>query len=321
MQAKGFGGLLVIDFIDMRQYRNKRQVESTLKDAVKQDRARISIGHISKFGLLEMSRQRLRPSLGESAYKNCPKCSGMGKVRSTESLALSVLRLIEEEARKENTASVIADIPPDSATYLLNEKKQWIKDIEKREGINIILIADSETLGGNFTIKRLKADEVNLPEYKKASYKLGKTLREDIDSTINHINQNKFRNSNPHPLTAWEVDDIKAPNLMDRFMFWLLNNKKNTIKPKQERNKPKAKTGQRNIHQEKRRRPNNKKPSPKKPSPKKPSPKKPSPKETVTKENFFDKRNKKKPVKKKAVKKILKVNQWRKLRKNRTIAK
>jgi len=80
-----------------------------------------------------MSRQRLRPSLGESAYKNCPKCSGMGKVRSTESLALSVLRLIEEEARKENTASVIADIPPDSATYLLNEKKQWIKDIEKRE--------------------------------------------------------------------------------------------------------------------------------------------------------------------------------------------
>jgi len=325
-KLRDLGGLLVIDFIDMRQYRNKRQVESTLKDAVKQDRARISIGNISKFGLLEMSRQRLRPSLGESAYKNCPKCSGMGKVRSTESLALSVLRLIEEEARKENTASVIADIPPDSATYLLNEKKQWIKDIEKREGINIILIADSETLGGNFTIKRLKADEVNLPEYKKASYKLGKTLREDIDSTINHINQNKFRNSNPHPLTAWEVDDIKAPNLMDRFMFWLLNNKKNTIKPKQRTNKPQAKTRQKNIHQEKRRRPNNKKqspkkPSPKKPSPKKPSPRKPSPKKTPIKKTSSIKETKKKPVKKKAVKKDTKNKSVEKTSKKAAITK
>ena len=183
-----------------------------------------------------------------------------------------------------------------------NEKKQWIKDIEKREGINIILIADSETLGGNFSIKRLKKDEVNLPEYKKASYQLGKTLREDIDSTINHINQNQFRNSNPHPLTAWEVDDIKAPNLMDRFMFWLLNNKKNTIKPKQRTNKPQAKTRQKNIHQEKRRRPNNKKQSPKKPSPRKPSPKKPSPKKPSPKKTSSIKETKKKPVKKKVVK-------------------
>ncbi len=297
-KLRDLGGLLVIDFIDMRQYKNKKQVENTLRNAVRQDRARISVGNISRFGLLEMSRQRLRPSLGESAYKNCPKCSGMGKVRSTESLALSVLRLIEEEARKENTASIIADIPSDSATYLLNEKKQWIKDIEKREGINIILIADSETMGGNFTIKRLKADEVNLPEYKKASYQLGKTLKEDINSTINHINQNKFRNLNPHPLTAWEVDDIKAPNLLDRFMFWLLNNKNNTIKPKQKKIKPKAITRQKNTHQNKRQRPNNKKSSLKRSSPTKSSPKKTSIKKTSS-----TKETKKKPVQKKAVKK------------------
>ncbi len=166
-------------------------------------------------------------------------------------------------------------------------------------------------MGGNFTIKRLKADEVNLPEYKKASYKLGKTLREDIDSTINHINQNKFRNSNPHPLTAWEVDDIKAPNLMDRFMFWLLNNKKNTIKPKQRTNKPQAKTRQKNIHQEKRRKPNNRKQSPKKPSPKKPSPRKTS----------SIKETKKKPVKKKAFKKDTKNKSVEKTSKKAAITK
>ena len=162
IKIRDLSGLIIIDFIDMLNYGNRRQVERRLKEKCRSDRARIQIGRISNFGLLEMSRQRLRPSLGDSAYRICGNCSGMGRIRSTESLALAVLRLVEEEARKENTTSVIADIPSDAATYLLNEKRQWIKDIEERESVNVILIADSELSRVNFSIKRLRKDEACL---------------------------------------------------------------------------------------------------------------------------------------------------------------
>ena len=241
-RLRDLGGLIVIDFIDMRQYRNQKQIENALKNAIKLDRAKISIGHISKFGLLEMSRQRLRPSIGDSAYRICADCSGMGRIRSTESLALAVLRLVEEEARKENTSSVIADIPSDAATYLLNEKRQWIKDIEQRESVNVILIADSELSSVNFSIKRLRNDEANLTEYKKASYKLAKTIKQD-DASLSPTNQakNKPRNSNPKPLTAWDIDDVQTPNLIDRFMFWLESKQNNKAKNSQSKKKTKSK--------------------------------------------------------------------------------
>ena len=242
-RLRDLGGLIVIDFIDMRQYRNQKQVENALKNAIKLDRAKISLGHISKFGLLEMSRQRLRPSLGDSAYRICGNCSGMGRIRSTESLALAVLRLVEEEARKENTASVIADIPSDAATYLLNEKRQWIKDIEQRESVNVILIADSELSSVNFSIKRLRKEEANLAEYKKASYKLAKTIKQD-NASLNPISQamGKSRNLNPKPITAWDIDDVQTPNLVDRFMFWLENKQNSKGKANQGKNKPRSKT-------------------------------------------------------------------------------
>ena len=276
-RLRDLGGLIVIDFIDMRQYRNQKQVENALKNAIKSDRAKISLGHISKFGLLEMSRQRLRPSLGDSAYRICGNCSGMGRIRSTESLALAVLRLVEEEARKENTASVIADIPSDAATYLLNEKRQWIKDIEQRESVHVILIADSELSSVNFSIKRLRKDEANLAEYKQASYKLAKTIKQD-NTSLNPVSQamGKSRNLNPKPITAWNIDDLQTPNLIDRFMFWLENKQNNKGKANQGKKKPRSKTRKSTtgVGGNKRKKSANKRTTPKKRSVKQESPQK-----------------------------------------------
>ena len=232
-RLRDMGGLLVIDFIDMRQYKNQKTVVNTLKSAVKQDRARISIGGVSKFGLVEMSRQRLRPSLGDSAYRICSNCSGVGKVRSTESLALSVLRLVGEEARKENTESVVADIPSDAATYLLNEKKEWITAIEEREGISVVLMSNTELSSANFSLKRVRKDEDSLPENKKATFKLmGSANNSHQNSTkIHKNNQDKQTlDSKYAPLTAWDVDGMKNPNIIDRFKFWLSSTSKKETK-------------------------------------------------------------------------------------------
>jgi len=232
-RLRDMGGLLVIDFIDMRQYKNQKTVVNTLKSAVKQDRARISIGGVSKFGLVEMSRQRLRPSLGDSAYRICSNCSGVGKVRSTESLALSVLRLVGEEARKENTESVVADIPSDAATYLLNEKKEWITAIEEREGISVVLMSNAELSSANFSLKRVRKDEDSLPENKKATFKLmGSANNSHQNSTKIHKNNQdkKTLDSKYAPLTAWDVDGMKNPNIIDRFKFWLSSTSKKETK-------------------------------------------------------------------------------------------
>ena len=132
LRIRDIGGLIVIDFIDMESTKNQREVEDRLRDAVKMDRARIQIGRLSRFGLLEMSRQRLRPSLGESSHIVCPRCVGIGSIRSIESMALSILRLIGEELRKERTTRVIAQVPVDVATYLINEKREWMRALEDK---------------------------------------------------------------------------------------------------------------------------------------------------------------------------------------------
>ncbi|UCG72154.1 MAG: Rne/Rng family ribonuclease [Chromatiales bacterium] len=178
-RLRDLGGLLVIDFIDMGPSRNQRDVENRLREAVRADRARVQIGRISRFGLLEMSRQRLRPSLGESAHQVCPRCNGIGHVRSVESLALSILRLIGEEARKERTAKVIAQLPIDVATYLLNEKRDWISRIEQRDDLQVILIANPELETPNYSIRRVRDDQTVLPENTGASYDLRETGDED----------------------------------------------------------------------------------------------------------------------------------------------
>ncbi|HHH38364.1 MAG TPA: ribonuclease E [Sedimenticola sp.] len=173
LRLRDMGGLFVIDFIDMTPARNQREVENRLKEALKQDRARVQVGRISRFGLLEMSRQRLRPSLGESTQNVCPRCSGHGFIRGVESLGLSVLRIIEEHAMKESTARIVAQLPVDVATFLLNEKRDAIHDIERRHDLGVILVPNTHLETPNYEIERVRAQDVAGDKEKGvASYKL-----------------------------------------------------------------------------------------------------------------------------------------------------
>jgi ribonuclease E len=246
-RLRDLGGLIVIDFIDMRQYKNQRAVENTLKAAVRIDRARVSIGGISKFGLLEMSRQRLRPSLDDSAYGICRNCSGIGKVRSTESLALSVLRLVGEEARKEKTKSVIADIPSDTANYLLKEKSDWINDIKEREKIDVVLKANPNLSSVNFSIKRVREDDSTTTTYGKPSFGVSeKDLRPNANKNKSAVVKTEQTNEQ-EPITAWNVDDVKGPTLIDRLKFWILSAKKPKVKTKQTKAPRKNRNNQRRV--------------------------------------------------------------------------
>src|SRR5690606_24384232 len=155
--------------IDMSSSKNQRDVENRLREAVKQDRARVQIGRISRFGLLEMSRQRLRSSLGESHQEVCRRCHGQGTIRGVESLALSVLRLIEEEAMKEKTGKVLAQLPVDVATFLLNEKRAAINVIEQRHGVHIVLIPNRHMETPAYEVKRIRQDDNSADD---SSYKL-----------------------------------------------------------------------------------------------------------------------------------------------------
>ncbi|HEX6398346.1 MAG TPA: Rne/Rng family ribonuclease [Steroidobacteraceae bacterium] len=172
LRIRDIGGLIVIDFIDMESTKNQRDVEDRLRDSVKMDRARIQIGRLSRFGLLEMSRQRLRPSLGESSHLVCPRCTGIGSIRSVESMALAILRLIGEEARKEKTAQVVAQVPVEVATYLINEKREWLRTLEDKGGVELLIVPNQYIQTPEYSIKRVRADETELAENKVLSYKM-----------------------------------------------------------------------------------------------------------------------------------------------------
>lgn len=172
LRLRDLGGLFVIDFIDMTPTRNQREVENRLKDALKQDRARVQVGRISRFGLLEMSRQRLRPSLGEASLQICPQCSGQGSIRGAESLALSVLRIVEEEAMKDNTARLVAQLPVEVATFLLNEKRQAILDIEERQHVNVILVPNPHIERPRYKIERVRVQDTDKIGDQTSSYDL-----------------------------------------------------------------------------------------------------------------------------------------------------
>ena len=160
LRLRDLGGLVVIDFIDMTPVRHQREVENRIKEAVRPDRARVQLGRISRFGLLEMSRQRLRPSLGESAHNVCPRCSGHGTIRGTESLALSILRILEEESIKDNTGQIEAQLPVPVATYLLNEKRKAIQNIEKRHNVSLLIIPNPNFDTPHYQIVRHRTDDV-----------------------------------------------------------------------------------------------------------------------------------------------------------------
>ena len=159
LRLRDLGGLIVIDFIDMTPPRHQREVENRLKDAARPDRARVQIGKISRFGLLEMSRQRLRPSLGEASQGPCPRCSGQGTIRSNESIALSILRLIEEEAIKDNTAQVNAQVPVAVAAYLLNEQRRSVHRIERHHKCDVVIIPNQHMETPHYEVMRLRKDE------------------------------------------------------------------------------------------------------------------------------------------------------------------
>ncbi|WP_017461055.1 Rne/Rng family ribonuclease [Dyella ginsengisoli] len=168
LRIRDAGGLIVIDFIDMDSPRHQREVEEKLKDALKLDRARVQVGRISRFGLLEMSRQRLRPSLGEATQIVCPRCEGHGHIRSVESLSLSTLRLIEEHAMKDNTGQVLVQAPPTVANFLLNEKRASVVEIELRNKVHVVIVADRKLQTPHIEIQRIK--EAEMGEHSKPSY-------------------------------------------------------------------------------------------------------------------------------------------------------
>ncbi|MCK6412048.1 MAG: Rne/Rng family ribonuclease [Azonexus sp.] len=172
LRLRDLGGLIVIDFIDMESAKNQREVENRLRDALRFDRARVQMGKISRFGLMELSRQRLRPALAETSYIPCPRCTGTGHIRSTESAALHILRILEEEAMKENTGAVHVQVPVDVATFLLNEKRPDIQAIELRHKVTILLIPNVHLETPAHTIARLRHDDLNQDEAREPSYKM-----------------------------------------------------------------------------------------------------------------------------------------------------
>ena len=161
LRLRDIGGLVVIDFIDMGPARNQREVENRMRDALKLDRARVQIGRISRFGLMEMSRQRLRPSLGETSGVVCPRCNGQGTIRDVRSLSLSIMRLIEEEAMKENSAQIRAILPVPVATYLLNEKRSVLADLESRQNVRVVLLPNPDMDTPHYDVQRLRDDHLD----------------------------------------------------------------------------------------------------------------------------------------------------------------
>jgi ribonuclease E len=216
LRLRDMGGLVVIDFIDMQPVRNQREVENRMRDALLMDRARVQVGRISRFGLLEMSRQRLRPSLGETHSKVCPRCEGQGTIRGTRSLALSILRLVEDEAQKERSVEIRAICPISVATYLLNEKRKTISSIETRNSTRVVIVPNADMMTPHFEVQRLRDDDEGTLE---TSYKI-----------VSHIDEAKEDEEESKPLVvnkpavqpvapsqrAPAPEPVKAPGLLSR---------------------------------------------------------------------------------------------------------
>ena len=181
MRLRDLGGLIVIDFIDMESAKNQKEVEQRLKDALRHDRARVQMGKISRFGLLELSRQRLRPALSESSNVTCPRCNGTGHIRDTESSALQVLRIIQEEAMKDNTAAIHCQVPVDVAAFLLNEKRNEVIKIENRFKVNILLLPNKHLETPHYKLERLRHDDPRLDD-PKASYVMAEDASKELES-------------------------------------------------------------------------------------------------------------------------------------------
>jgi ribonuclease E len=211
MRLRDLGGLIVIDFIDMEESRNRRDVENRLRDALRQDRARVQFGTISKFGLMEMSRQRLRPALSEGASIPCPRCGGSGHIRDTESSALQILRIIQEESLKDSTASVLCQVPVDVASFLLNEKRSEIAKIELKQRINVLLVPNKTLETPNYRLERLKHDDPRLDNI-EASYKMA----DEIEDPTGVTRRSQEPTNKQTPIIKGVLPDAPAPQAAPR---------------------------------------------------------------------------------------------------------
>ncbi|WP_454736358.1 Rne/Rng family ribonuclease [Cupriavidus necator] len=190
LRLRDLGGLIVIDFIDMESGKAQKDVETRLKDALRHDRARVQMGKISRFGLMELSRQRLRPSLSEGSHITCPRCNGTGHIRDTESSALQVLRIIQEEAMKENTAAIHCQVPVEVAAFLLNEKRQEINLIELRFKVNVLLIPNKHLETPHYKLERLRHDDPRLEE-STASYRMAEAAAKELEADTSYSSRRK----------------------------------------------------------------------------------------------------------------------------------
>ena len=226
MRLRDLGGLIVIDFIDMSAARNQREVETRLREALRVDRARVQVGRISRFGLLEMSRQRLRPSLDEASHAVCPRCNGQGTIRNLESLALSVLRLIQEEAMKDKTGRVVVQLPVKVATFLLNEKREMIRSIEQRLGVNVLLIPNESLDTPHFKLSRLRVDRF-ADQQQALSYQLAEDYEEQYQPQA--LAATREVGDEPAvkgvvPATPVPANAVPKPEVNPSFFTWLWGN-------------------------------------------------------------------------------------------------
>lgn len=254
LRLRDLGGLIIIDFIDMESQRNQREVENRLRDGLRLDRARVQTGKISRFGLMELSRQRLRPALAETSYIPCPRCSGTGHIRSAESAALHILRILEEEAMKDNTAAVHTQVPVDVATFLLNEKRSDIQAIELRHKVSVLLIPNIHLETPQHSIVRLRHDELNQDDLQQPSYKMVDIPTEEAAKQASATNETKsprqeaaikgITAAQPAPIVAERVKDTgekSAKGLIAKILAWFRGNTEPAPVPKPER-KPRATT-------------------------------------------------------------------------------
>ena len=263
MRIRDLGGLLVIDLIDMTSARNKKTVETRLEEAVHNDRARIQVGHISRFGLLEMSRQRLRSSISESNYGVCLLCDGTGQVRHVTSSALSFLRILEEEALKENTEAVLAELPVDIATFLLNEKRHEVNQVESRLGTRIVLIPSPDLHGSQFNIQRLRSEDIDATGNTLESHKIRITPASDneLEYSLTHRKTRPAVNIDqidtpPPPVPSSAPDNAKPDGLGLLTRIWnRLTKSAETPEPEKKPERPPQRRGRPNQSRSRGRRP------------------------------------------------------------------
>lgn len=258
LRLRDLGGLIVIDFIDMENQRNQREVENRLRDALRFDRARVQTGKISRFGLLELSRQRLRPALAETSYITCPRCTGTGHIRSTESAALHILRILEEEAMKENTGAIHAQVPVDVATFLLNEKRVDIAKIEVRHRVNLLIIPNRHLETPQQEIIRLRHDQLNQEDLHLPSYRMAEVAAESAyappsaqteskparaEAAIKSITPDQPAPVAPAPVAAPAA--AESQGLFQRILAWFKSEPKAAEKAEEKPRSGQARRGER----------------------------------------------------------------------------